>query len=270
MPIIHPSAFVHESARIHPGTQVGPQAFIDADVEIGPGCQIMHGAHIARWTTLGEGNRVFPGAVLGHEPQDLGYRGEASYTRIGDFNSFREGSTVHRGDREGTETRIGNHNLLMANSHVGHNCRVGNHVILVNGSLLAGFVQVGDRAIISGNCLVHQFVRVGTLAMMRGGSRISKDLPPYCISDEVNWARAINRVGLKRGGFTPEGIRAVKESFKLFFRSGLRQREAIEQIAALYGHLGEVTVFLEFLEGSRRGIVGGRNKIRRTSDETLD
>jgi UDP-N-acetylglucosamine acyltransferase len=155
MPEIHPSAFIHPSAQLAEDVQIGPHAFIDADVVIGAGTRILHGAHIGRWTTLGAGNTVYPGAVVGHDPQDLGYKGEEAYTVIGDGNVMREGFTVHRGNRPGTTTVIGSNNYFMVNSHVAHNCVIGNHVILVNGALLAGHVHVDDRAIISGNCQVH-------------------------------------------------------------------------------------------------------------------
>ncbi len=258
MPSIHPSAFIDPSAQIHETSTIGPQAFVDADVTIGPNCEIMHGAHIARWTSLGEGNRVFPGATLGHEPQDLGYKGEASFTRIGNFNTFREGVTVHRGDREGTETIIGDHNLFMVNTHVAHNCRVANHVIMVNGSGLAGFVQVDDRVIISGNCLIHQFVRVGTLALMRGGSRLTKDLPPYCVSDGINWARTINLVGLKRNGLGLNEIRAIKETFKTVFRGDGTLENRLATVRELHGEIPAIEKFLNFISDSKRGIVSGQ------------
>jgi len=178
MPQIHPSAVVDPGARLADDVQVGPHAFIDADVTIGPGCRILHGAHIGRWSRLGANNTLYPGAVVGHDPQDVGYKGEEAWTEIGDGNIIREGVTIHRGNRPGTHTRVGDHNFFMVNSHIAHNCLIGNHVILVNGALLAGHVEVGDRAIISGNCQVHQFVRIGPFAMMRGGSGAAKDVPP--------------------------------------------------------------------------------------------
>jgi len=259
---IHSSAYVHPAASLAEGVQVGPQAFIDADVVIGAGTRILPGAHIGRWTTLGANNTVYPGAVIGHDPQDLGYRGEEAYTVIGDGNVMREGFTVHRGNRPGTSTVIGSNNYFMVNSHVAHNCVIGNHVILVNGALLAGHVEVGDRAIISGNCQVHQFVRIGAFAMLRGGSGAAKDVPPFCINDGLNWIRALNLVGLKRNGFDERRIRAVKEAFKMIFRSGMGLNEALAQVEAMLEVTADVRQMLDFIRQSKRGIGSGRGSSR--------
>jgi UDP-N-acetylglucosamine acyltransferase len=258
MPLIHPTAFVDPSARLADDVRVGPHAFIDADVVIGAGTSIGHGAHVGRWTTLGENNRIFPGAVVGHEPQDLGYKGDEAYTVIGDNNVMREGFTVHRGYRAGTTTTIGNNNYFMVNSHVAHNCSLGNNIILVNGALLAGHVEIGDRAIISGNCQVHQFVRIGPFAMMRGGSGTTKDIPPFCVNDSINWLRAINVIGLKRNGFDERRIRAVKEAFKTLFRSGLGLRQAMARIESASQVTTDVQQMLDFIRASKRGIGSGR------------
>ncbi len=262
MPEIHPTAFIHPDAQLADNVQVGPNAFIDSDTVIGPGTRILHGAHIGRWTTLGSDNVVYPGAVIGHDPQDIGYRGEKAHTVIGDGNIFREGVTVHRGNREGTTTAIGNNNFFMVNSHVAHNCTLGNHIILVNGSLLAGHVEVGDRVIISGNCQVHQFVRIGPFAMMRGGSGATKDIPPFCINDGLSWIRAINAVGLKRNGFDASRLRAIKEAFKVLFRSNLPTRLAIEKIENELSVTDDVLMMLDFIKKSKRGIGSGRGSSR--------
>lgn len=262
MPDIHPSAFVHPSARLAEGVHIAPQAFVDADVTIGANTRIMHGAHIGRWTTLGAGNLVYPGAVIGHDPQDLGYHGEEAWTVIGDGNVMREGCTVHRGNRPGTTTTIGHNNYFMVNSHVAHNCVIGNHVILVNGALLAGHVQVGDRVIISGNCQVHQFVRIGAFAMLRGGSGAAKDVPPFCINDGLNWIRAINVVGLRRNGFDERRIRAVKEAFKVIFRSAMGLESALTHVEKNLIVTDDVRLMIEFIRASKRGIGSGRGSSR--------
>ncbi|KIH77341.1 acyl-[acyl-carrier-protein]--UDP-N-acetylglucosamine O-acyltransferase [Geoalkalibacter ferrihydriticus] len=259
---IHPSAYVDPKAQLGDGVDIGPQAFVDADVVIGEGTHLMHGAHIARWTTLGKNNRIFPGAIIGQEPQDLGYKGEESYTLIGDGNVFREGVTVHRGNRPGTRTLVGDNNYFMVNSHIAHNCILGNHIILVNGALLAGHVEIDDRVIISGNCQVHQFVRIGAFAMMRGGSGAAKDVPPFCINDGLNWIRAINVVGLKRNGFTPERVRAIKEAFKIIFRSGVGLKVALEKVEQEVPMTEDVQAMLAFIRASARGIGNGRGSSR--------
>ncbi len=146
----------------------------------------------------------------------------------------------------------------MVNSHVAHNCVIGDHVILVNGALLAGHVEVGDRAIISGNCMVHQFVRIGAFAMMRGGSGAIKDVPPFCINDGMSRLRAINVVGLRRNGFDPRRIRAIKEAFKLLFRSGLRLQEAMARVETEFDTTDDVRRMLDFIRASKRGVGSGR------------
>jgi UDP-N-acetylglucosamine acyltransferase len=254
---IHPSAFVHSSAQLADNVEIGPQVYIDADVAIGAGTKIMHGAHIARWTTLGEKNLIYPHAIIGHDPQDIGYNGEESYTIIGNKNIMREGFTVHRGNREKTATHIGNQNFFMVNSHVGHNSQIGNNNILVNGSLLAGHVVVGDRVLLSGQTVVHQFVRIGSYAMMRGKAGISKDLPPFCLCDGDNKARGINSVGLQRNDFSPQRIRAIKEAFKIIFRSGMKLSGALEYIEKNHNVTDDVRQFLDFILASERGIVSG-------------
>jgi UDP-N-acetylglucosamine acyltransferase len=262
MAIIHPTAIVDPSVHLADDVEIGPHVFIDADVAIGAGSRLMHGAHIGRWTTLGKGNQVFPGAVIGQSPQDIGYHGEEAYTVIGDNNIFREGVTVHRGNRENTSTIIGNNNYFMVNSHVAHNCRIGDHVIIVNGALLAGHVEVGHRAIISGNCQVHQFVRIGDYAMMRGGSGATKDVPPFCINDEMSWIRAVNLIGLRRNGFDTDRILAVKRAFKKIFRSGMRLEDAVNELDTAASTTLDVRMLIDFIRASKRGIGSGHGKIR--------
>ncbi len=262
MPHIHPTAVVHPDAELAADVQVGPHAFIDADVVIGQGNVLMHGAHIGRWTTLGANNRIFPGAVIGEEPQDLGYRGEESHTVIGSGNTIREGVTIHRGNRAETLTRVGDNNYLMANSHIAHNCILGDHIILVNGALLAGHVEVGDRVIISGNCQVHQFVRIGAFAMMRGGSGANKDVPPFCVNDGLSWIRAINTVGLKRNGFDAGRIKDVRGAFKMIFRSNLSLKEALRRVEEDFAANEDVRLLIDFIRDSKRGVGSGRGSGR--------
>lgn len=257
---IHSTAIVHPSALLAEGVQIGAHAYIDADVTLGPRTRILPGAHVGRWTTMGADNTVYPGAVIGLDPQDVGYHGEEAYTEIGDNNIFREGVTVHRGNRAGTRTVIGNHNFFMVNSHIAHNCLIGDHVILVNGVLLAGHVEVQNGAIISGNCQVHQFVRIGALAMMRGGSGSTKDVPPFCVNDGLNWLRAINTVGLRRNGFDQKRIRAVKEAFKTIFHSGLPLHEAVERVEKSLEVTPDVSQMLDFIRGSKRGVSTKRHR----------
>ena len=162
------------------------------------------------------------GAVIGDTPQDLAFTGEESYLRIGDRNVIREHAQIHRGTKPGSATVIGNDNYFMSHAHVGHNCRVGNQVIIANGAhARRATCEVEDQAFISGNCVVHQFVRIGRLAILRGLSRTSRDVPPFCIMDGTHTVRAINRVGLRRAGFSAAQIRALQNAFvRLFGRAG--------------------------------------------------
>lgn len=262
MPEIHPSAYIHPNAKLADDVIIGPHAFVDADVTIGAGTRLLHGAHVGRWTRLGENNVLYPGAVVGHDPQDVSYKGEEAWTEIGDGNIIREGVTIHRGNHANTVTRVGNNNFFMVNSHIAHNCIIGNNVILVNGALLAGHVEVGDRVIISGNCQVHQFVRIGAFAMMRGGSGAAKDIPPFCINDGLNWIRAINAIGLKRNGFDARRVRAVKEAFKVIFRSELPLAKALSTVENELEVTSDVRQMLDFIRTSKRGIGNGRGSNR--------
>jgi UDP-N-acetylglucosamine acyltransferase len=264
---IDPSARIAPEVELAEGVEVGPGVIIDGPTRIGAGTRILAHAYIGPYTTIGEGNVIGFGAIIGHEPQDYAFRGEESYTIIGNHNIIREYVTIHRGTKPGSATRVGNHNFLMALSHLAHNAQVGNHVIVVNNALVGGYVEVGDRAYISGNCVIHQFCRIGTLAIMRGGSRTSRDVPPYCIMDGDHTVRGLNLVGLKRVGFTPEQIRPLKEAVHLlFFRRG-NLTKALAQVEAQVPLTPEVKHLLEFIKASPRGVASGPRQ--EVADEDL-
>ncbi|HMO03135.1 MAG TPA: acyl-ACP--UDP-N-acetylglucosamine O-acyltransferase [Kiritimatiellia bacterium] len=252
---IHPSAIVDPAAKLGAGVEIGPGAVVEAGAVLGDGCVLGPHAVVRPFATLGPGCRVHAGAVIGDTPQDLAFKELASHVRIGARCTFREGVTVHRGTKEGTETVIGDDCYLMANSHVAHNCRLGNRVILANGSLLGGYVEIGDGAFVSGNAVIHQFCRIGRLAMIGGLSGISKDVPPFCMTHSVdmNTVVGLNIVGLKRNGFTPEQRKAVKACFALVFREGLNTAQARERLAARAGD-AIAAEWLAFITGSRRGL----------------
>jgi UDP-N-acetylglucosamine acyltransferase len=255
---IHPSAVIDSHAEIHPESEIGPFVVIEGAVRIGRGTRVMPHAYLTGWTEIGEDNEIHPGAVLGHAPQDLAYRGERSYLKVGNHNVFREYVQVHRATGDGLSTMIGDHNFFMATAHVGHNCRLGDWVTLANGALLGGHVEVGSRAFVSGNCVVHQFVRVGQLALMRGLSGASRDVPPFSIVDGQHTVRGINTVGLKRAGFSDRRIRQVKESFSVLFRKGRNLSLAVQEVESRGELSPDVTVLLEFIKASKRGVcVGG-------------
>ena len=262
---IHPTAIIDKSAVLAEDVEVGPYTVIEEDVVIGAGCRLMGQCRIGAHTTMGEGNIVYPFAAIGTDPEDYSYNEkEVSYTKIGSHNRFREGVTVNRGTMPGSVTSIGDGGFFMANAHVAHNCHVGNKVIMVTFSGIAGHCEVGDNCLISGLSGVHQFCRVGRMAVLSGGSQISMDLAPFMIGDGRNGGvRGFNIVGMRRNGFSPETIRAIKDVYDIFFRQGLNLKNAIEKVEQEVLMLPEVVEFLDFVKSSKRGILTGDRGGRR-------
>jgi len=260
---IDPSAKIAPEVELAPDVEVGPGVIIDGPSRIGAGTRILAHAYIGPYTTIGENNLIGFGAIIGFEPQDYAFKGEESYTVIGDHNIIREYVTIHRGTKPGSATRVGNHNFFMATSHLGHNTQVGDHVIVVNGAVTGGYVELADRVFISGHCLIHQFCRVGTLALMRGGSRTSRDVPPYCIMDFTHTVRGLNLVGLRRAGFTTQQIGPLRQAFRLLFGQRGKLSAALEKVKAEVPLTPEVTHLLEFIQSSQRGVAVGP---RQTAD----
>jgi UDP-N-acetylglucosamine acyltransferase len=254
---IDPSARIAPEVDLAPDVEVGPGAIIDGPSRIGPGTRILAHAYIGPYTTIGASNLIGFGAIIGYDPQDYAFSGEESYTLIGDHNLIREYVTIHRGTKPGSATRVGNHNFLMALSHLAHNVVVGDHVIVVNGALVGGYVELADQAYISGNCVIHQFCRVGRLALMRGGSRTSRDVPPFCIIDGDHTVRGLNLVGLKRAGFTSGQIAPLRQAVQLLFGRRGNLGKAMEQVAAEVPLTPEVSHLLEFIRASQRGVALG-------------
>ena len=259
---IHPTAIVDRRAEIDPSAEIGPYVVIEGPVRIGARSRL--GAHvtIVGDTVVGAENVLYPGVHVGHEPQDLAYRGAPTGVRVGDRNVLREGATVHRGTQAGTHTEVGSDVFLMANAHVAHNCRVADRAILGNGALLGGYVQVGERAFISGNCVVHQFVRIGRLALMRGLSRTSRDVPPFALLDGTHEVHGTNRVGMRRAGVDAERIRAVDAAFRLLFRVRQNLGEAMARVERELGDVPEVAEVLAFIRASKRGVAMGPRRAR--------
>lgn len=251
--MIHPTAVVHPKAKLHPTVKVGPYAVIDADVEIGPECVIGSHVYITGVTRIGARNQLFCGCVIGEAPQDLSYRGEPTELRIGDDNQFREHTTVHRSSKPGLATVLGSQNLLMATSHVGHNCELGNRIIIANGAMLGGYAKLADRVFVSGNCLIHQGVFVGTGAMMQGGAGVSKDVPPYTMASGINSLCGLNTVGMRRAGISSTERLEAKRLYHLLFRSGLAFQKALQEAETRFTS-GAAKEMLEFIRGSRRGV----------------
>jgi UDP-N-acetylglucosamine acyltransferase len=253
---IHPTAVVDPGAQLDPTCEIGPYAVVGPHVTLGPHTTLAAHAVVTGRTTLGEGNRVFPHAVLGEIPQDLKYRGEPTALVIGDRNTFRECVTVNLGTAQGGGvTTIGNGCLLMAYSHVGHDCRVGDGAIIANSVALAGHVLLEDHVHISGLAAAHQFCRIGRLAFVSGLTGVVMDVPPYCTAVGARAELAgLNTVGMQRAGMTEEQVGRVKQAYKIVFRSNLGLAEAIAQLDQELGAYPEIAHFAAFLKGSQRGL----------------
>jgi len=265
--MIHPTAVIHPKAKLDSTVAVGPYSVIDDAVEIGAGCVIGPHVYITGVTSIGSGNQFHSGCVIGDAPQDLKYEDEPTRLRIGDGNVFREHVTVHRSNKLAEDTVVGSNCLFMASCHVGHNSIVGDHVIVANGAMLGGHVTVGDRAFISGSCLLHQFVRVGMLALMQGGSGISKDLPPFCISRGINGACGLNVIGLRRAGFSSADRIELKQLYHLIFRSGRAFRDALAEAQGKFSS-APAKAFIEFASATKRGLCADTGK--RADDDGED
>ena len=254
---VHPSAIVDSTAKLGAEVQVGPYAIIEAGCMIGDHCEIRAHAVLCAGTILGPQNQVGYGAVIGAEPQDYSFQGENTRVEIGARNRIREYVTIHRATKEGGATRVGDDNFLMGGVHLGHDVVVGNHAILANNTLLAGHAQVGDRAFLGGATILHQHVRIGVLAMTRGGTRLGKDVPPYFMAVATNQVSGINRVGLRRAGFSQEARRAVQAAYEMIYRSNLNVTQAAEELRAKF-HQPEIARLLDFIAESKRGICQDR------------
>ena len=255
---ISAQAYVHPEARIGENVVVEPFVFVDKNVEIGDGTLIMSGANIRYGSRIGKGCRIFPGAVVGGIPQDLKFKGEDSLVIIGDNTTIRECTTVNRGTASKGYTKVGNNCLLMAYSHVAHDCIVNDYVILGNATQLAGEVEVDHHAILSGGTLVHQFSRIGAHVMIQGGTRLGKDIPPYIIAGrEPVCYSGVNLVGLRRSGFSNEKINEIQEIYRTIYQAGFNFTDAINKIEKEFEETPEMRIIVNFVKGSPRGIVRG-------------
>jgi UDP-N-acetylglucosamine acyltransferase len=269
-PRIHPTSVIGPEVELAAGVDIGPFCLLDGKIRIGPRTRLIGHVTILGITELGADNVLHPGAVIGDEPQDLTYTGVARSVKIGDRNSFREYTTVHRGSEHGDVTIMGDDNFMMQNAHVAHDCRVGNSTIIAGGALLAGWVELGDRALVSGNCVVHQYTRIGRLAIMRGLSRTSRDVPPFCIMDGTHTLRGINLVGLKRAGLPSKSIHALRHAFTTLFGTRQNLKLAIERVEKSGASEPEVTELLNFIKSSTRGVAFGPHDPHSSDDSEDD
>ncbi|MEB3185415.1 MAG: acyl-ACP--UDP-N-acetylglucosamine O-acyltransferase [Cyanobacteriota bacterium] len=258
---IHPTAVVDPAARLGAGVEVGPYAVIGPDVELGDGCRIGPHVVIEGRVRLGRGNRVFPGACIGQEPQDLKYAGDPTEVVIGDDNTIRECVTINRATAGEERTELGSGNLLMAYSHIGHNCLLGDRIVIANGVAVAGHVVIGDRAVIGGVLGIHQFVHIGAMAMVGGMSRVDRDVPPFTmVEGHPGRLRGLNKLGIRRSGLADlDGgaqLRQLQQLWTMLYRSDRVLAEALLAARELeLTEAGEQLVgFLEASTGpGRRG-----------------
>ena len=255
--MIHASAIVSPEAEISEDVWIGPYCRVGPRVRIGKGCRFESHIVVEGPTKIGEGNRFYPFATIGLEPQDLKFKGEETFLTVGKHNVFREYVNVHRGTKGGGgNTRIGDHNFLMAYVHVGHDSVLGNHIIMANAATLAGHVLIEDHATIGAFSGVHQFCRIGTHGYVGGYSVITKDVLPFSktVSERNTKAYGPNVLGLERKGFTPQQIKHIKKAFRLLQQSKLNTSQAVEAIKSQVNS-PEVQIILDFIDKSDRGVI---------------
>jgi UDP-N-acetylglucosamine acyltransferase len=253
-----PLAYVHPQAKVARNVVVEPFTTINNDVEIGSGTWIGSNVTIMEGARIGRNCRIFPGAVISAIPQDLKFEGEDSLTIIGDNTTIRECVTVNRGTSASGKTEIGNNCLIMATSHIAHDCIIGDNAIVVNGVALAGHVTVGKHAIIGGLAAVHQFIHIGDHAMISGGSLVRKDVPPYtkAAKEPLSYV-GINSIGLRRRGFTSEKIKEIQDIYRILYQKNYNNSQALEIIEAEMEATPERDEIMLFIRNSQRGIMKG-------------
>ena len=254
--MISPLAYIHPEAQIGQNVEIGPFVYIDKNVIIGDNNTIMPNANILYGSRIGNNNRIFPGAVIGAIPQDLKFKGEKTTAEIGDNNTIRENVTINRGTAAKGKTIVGSNNLLMEGVHVAHDAIIGNGCIIGNSTKFAGEIIIDDYSIISASVLMHQFCRVGGYGMIQGGSRFSKDIPPFIIAgrDPIAYC-GINIVGLRRRGFSNELIENIHNAYRIIYNSGKNTAEALEQVKQDVPMSPEIEYIISFIENSQRGII---------------
>lgn len=259
---IHPSAVIDKNAELAGDVEIGPGAVIEAKTKIGRGTKIGAHAVIGSGTTIGNNCSVFPGAAIGSIPQDLKFTGEETFVIIGDNTTVREYATVNRATDYSYYTKVGDHCLLMAYSHVAHDCQLGDNVILANSVAMGGHVVIGNYVGVGGLTAIHQFVHIGDHAFIGGMLPISKDVPPFILAmgNPPNYG-GLNTIGLKRRGFREETLKQLKRAYKVVYRENLTIKEAIDKIENLFEKTSEIQSLLTFLQKSYserdRGIIRG-------------
>ena len=255
---IHPTAIIDPQAKVHPSCKIGPYCTIGANVELGEGCDLVSHVAIQGPTKIGKDNGIFPFASIGMAPQDLTYKGEPTRLEIGDGNEIREFVTINRGTvKGGGLTKVGNNVLVMAYTHIAHDCVIGDNVILANAATLGGHVIVEDWAQVGALCPVHHFIRIGTHAFVGGGTTVTKDVLPFSktVSERGTHAYGINAVGLERRGFSKERVRKIHHAYKLLLASKLNTTQALDKLKAEADRGEDVDRLIQFIESSERGVI---------------
>ena len=234
--------------------RIGEFCVVEPDVAIGRDSTLEPYVYVKRWTTMGERNAISAGTVLGTDPLDKNFTGSRSYLRIGNGNIIREHYTISRGTEPESFTGIGDDNYIMTSGHIAHNCRIGNGTVICSCALVAGYVEIEDQAFISGGVVIHQFSKIGSLVMIGGNTRVNRDVPPFFLYSGFNVeAKGVNLVGLKRAGYSAQQIAALKNAYRLLYRSGLQLEEALRRIEAEIP-TPEAAHLVNFIRGSERGI----------------
>jgi UDP-N-acetylglucosamine acyltransferase len=255
---IHPTAIVNQRAKVHFGCEIGPYCVIGPDVEIGEGCRLVSHVTIEGPTRIGSKNRFFPFCSIGTAPQDLTYAGEPTRLEIGDNNTIREFVTINRGTMKGGgTTRVGSHTLIMAYTHIAHDCQIGDHVIMANAATLGGHVIVEEWATVGALCPVHHFVRIGAYSFIGGGTTITRDVLPFSKTAAARDTHAygLNAIGLERRGFSAERIRKIHHAYKVLLASKLNTSQAIGKLKSEADRGEDIDRLIQFIEGSERGVI---------------
>ena len=255
MPNIHPTAIIHPSAKIGDFTEIGAYCQIGEHVEIGKNNTINSQVVVENHTTIGDGNKFYHGAIIGSHPQDLKYKNDPTRLMIGNNNTIREFATINISATMDEDTVIGNQCLLMAYSHVAHNCQIGSNIIIANAVNIAGHVHIDDFVTIGGMTAIHQFVKIGKYAFIGGKSGLKKDVPPYTRGEGMPYkVSGLNAVGLQRKGFSSEQIQAIKKIYKLFYGSGLNVTQAMNELNNFSHLTKEQKEFVDFIKTCDRGL----------------
>ena len=255
---IHPTAIIDPQSKVPSSCTIGPYCVIGAGVEIGERCHLLSHVAMEGPTKIGADNRFYPFCSIGLAPQDISYKGEPTRLEIGDHNEVREYVTINRATTKGSGvTRVGSHNLIMAYTHIAHDCQIGNHVTMANAATLGGHVTVEDWATVGALCPVHHFVRIGTHAFIGGGTTITRDVLPFSKTSAERGTRAygVNAIGLERRGFTKARIKKIHHAYRVLLASKLNTSQALEKLKAEADAGEDVEMLIRFIETSERGVI---------------